>query len=219
MKKLEIVDLETDLVEINHPTTRDEWSDILEAALQARECQKTQDILKATEGNLVNTDNKIGGNISGLVNNFTHCECKILQHFITKDLEPKPLSYIGVSKLACAGCSTVFRIWNNLNHDKRYLCRGSHGKWYFPWAMPGLDKSNIIANATYEDIADKFANSMVNEDQKYYESDSTAPSVEDGPIIIWDLVRAVEIIDKSHNRRDGDLRFHKAVRILMNINL
>lgn len=64
-----------------------------------------------------------------------HCECKLLNHFATENLDPPPLSYIGVSKFSCAACACVFSAWNE-TQPSQYFYRGSHGKWYSPWALP-----------------------------------------------------------------------------------
>jgi hypothetical protein len=182
-KGLKIERLGSESAEIKFPATRNEWSDVLDAALQVGGYEQNNDsesILKQAAKS----------KISHQVKCFTHCECKILQYFVTNRPTPPPLSYIGVSKLSCAGCSSVFKIWNDLHHDTKYLCRGSHGKWYFPWAMPNLnssDDSKNVTDATYQYIAEQFGSAMLGSGQaRRRMSDSFAPSVESGEFFISD---------------------------------
>jgi hypothetical protein len=197
-KRLEIVCLKSESVDVNLPTVRDEWSDILKAALKVGGYQRSGD------SELILEQAAKSENISGQVKSFTHCECKILRYFIAERLTPTPLSYIGVSNLACAGCSTVFRVWNNLHGDTKYLCRGSHGKWYFPWAMPDLNDSNNVANATYEDMAKKLGKSLLIRGQARFESDSSAPSFESG--IPLDHPSTMALIEQSRAKRAAQLQ-------------
>lgn len=62
-------------------------------------------------------------------------------------MEPKPVGYIGVSKLLSPARWSVFEACN-LQADKEaiFLCRGGHDKWYFPWGMPTLP--NVIVPKT-----------------------------------------------------------------------
>lgn len=86
----------------------------------------------------------------------THCECNVLQYFATHEIKPRSVGYIGVSKPSCAVCNAVFQVWNKLRPQSKYQYRGSHGKFYFPWAMPRhfnpKDESELV-NATYTEIA------------------------------------------------------------------
>ncbi|PGH15288.1 hypothetical protein AJ80_05641 [Polytolypa hystricis UAMH7299] len=41
-----------------------------------------------------------------------------------------------MSKLSCLGCWTTINAWNKTHDAPRYVVRGTHGKWYFPWAVP-----------------------------------------------------------------------------------
>jgi hypothetical protein len=87
-----------------------------------------------------------------------HGESNILQYFATKKLKPRPNSYIGHSKLSCAGCAAVFRAWNVMNRRRQFFCCGSHGNFHYPWAMPRELSSDPqmeadIVAMTYKDIA------------------------------------------------------------------
>ena len=68
-----------------------------------------------------------------------HCECALIQYLATKhgdswDHVPA-FNYIGVSKLSCGACRVWLEAFNEVSLQ-RFYTRGSHGKWYWPWAMP-----------------------------------------------------------------------------------
>ena len=67
-----------------------------------------------------------------------HCECALITHYQNRpnslSVVP-PLEYIGVSKLSCKACALFFEASNKAS-SSRFYTRGSHQKWYFPWAMP-----------------------------------------------------------------------------------
>jgi hypothetical protein len=80
-----------------------------------------------------------------------HCECALIYHF-NKPAKPEttdipPVGYLGVSKLSCSACKMFIDVWNQNNpHGRKFLTRGSHGKCYFPWALPpSLDKETATA--------------------------------------------------------------------------
>jgi len=87
----------------------------------------------------------------GLVGDFkggswcpTHCECTLIQYIATKhgdswDNVPA-FNYIGVSKLSCGACRVWLEAFNSVGRKKFYTS-GSHGKWYWPWAMPKAEES------------------------------------------------------------------------------
>jgi len=73
-----------------------------------------------------------------------HCECALTQYLTTRhgdswDNVPA-FSYIGVSKLSCSACRFWLEAFNEVGQRKFYT-RGSHGKWYMPWAMPRAKES------------------------------------------------------------------------------
>jgi len=51
-------------------------------------------------------------------------------------------SYLGVSKLSCSACQMWIDAYNERGGPKFYT-RGSHGKWYWPWAIPRLEEQDI----------------------------------------------------------------------------
>ncbi|PUU81811.1 hypothetical protein B9Z19DRAFT_1062375 [Tuber borchii] len=53
-----------------------------------------------------------------------------------------PFNYIGVSKLSCAACQMWMDGYNKRG-GKTFYTRGSHGKWYFPWATPRVGEREL----------------------------------------------------------------------------
>jgi len=67
-----------------------------------------------------------------------------------------PFSYIGVSKLSCSACQMWIEGYNKKG-SPMFFTRGSHGKWYFPWAIPRFEETepsiymvNQITSIYYE---------------------------------------------------------------------
>ena len=65
-------------------------------------------------------------------------------------------SYLGVSKLSCSPCQAWIEAYNKRDWSKFYT-RGSHGKWYWPWAIPRFEENQLtcsmrdrISTAYYE---------------------------------------------------------------------
>ena len=78
---------------------------------------------------------------SGTIRAPVHCECALITHYQNRPKsisDMAPLEYIGVSKLSCKACALFFEVSNPLT-SSRFCTRGSHQKWYFPWAMPECD--------------------------------------------------------------------------------
>ena len=72
----------------------------------------------------------------GTVRAPVHCECALITHYQNRAKSiVAPLEYIGVSKLSCKACVLFFEASNKVT-SSRFCTRGSHQKWYFPWAMP-----------------------------------------------------------------------------------
>jgi len=51
-------------------------------------------------------------------------------------------SYLGVSKLSCSPCQAWIEAYNRRDELKFYT-RGSHGKWYWPWAIPRYEETQL----------------------------------------------------------------------------
>ena len=70
-----------------------------------------------------------------------HAECALIHYLQGKqnnDWDNVPaFTYIGVSKLSCSSCRVWIELFNEENNGLKFYTRGSHGKWYWPWGMPG----------------------------------------------------------------------------------
>lgn len=135
--------------------TQSGWEEVLQDAI------KTAGYMTNEKSKMIIKDastSKLTG--KGTVPSPVHAECKVLEYFAQQNLLPRPLSYIGGSKLFCAGCAAVFEAWNE-GQTKRFS-RGSHGKWYFPWAVPtgffrsGTENATLV-QSIYEKAATNFA--------------------------------------------------------------
>ncbi|PGH01547.1 hypothetical protein AJ79_07895 [Helicocarpus griseus UAMH5409] len=104
-----------------------------------------------------------------------HCELKILEHFASQSAKTPPISYIGTSKLACMGCWMVVEAWNKAHQSSKYVLRGSHGKWYFPWAIPTLGSEPLI-NRIRQDVKGAVIQCIKESHLYRVKSDSSAPS-------------------------------------------
>jgi len=65
-----------------------------------------------------------------------------------------PYSYIGVSKLSCATCQMRIA-GSNGQGGRHFFIRGSHGKWYWPWGIPQLDKV-VLGPYMVDNISDTY---------------------------------------------------------------
>ncbi|CAA7262278.1 unnamed protein product [Cyclocybe aegerita] len=63
-----------------------------------------------------------------------HCEIKILDFLAQNSDRFKSIDYVGVTKLACAGCHLYFEAFAKV--VRRVRKKGQHGKFYFPWGLP-----------------------------------------------------------------------------------
>lgn len=66
-----------------------------------------------------------------------HCECALVAYFHQLS-DPPAFNYLGVSKLSCGACNSWIMAYNETlgKAGLRYYTAGTHGKWYFPWAIP-----------------------------------------------------------------------------------
>ena len=92
------------------------------------------------------------------VTNLVHCECKLVLHFLKQSPnQPRPYSYIGVSKLSCRGCNVFLSALNKVFGSKFYT-KGCHHKWYYPWRFPPLtEKRKEVAEEMYQQLCMKFS--------------------------------------------------------------
>ena len=83
----------------------------------------------------------LGTKNSGTIRAPVHCECALIAHYQNRHKSTSdvaPLGYIGVSESSCRACALFFEVSNSFA-SSRFYTRGSHQKWYFPWAMPECD--------------------------------------------------------------------------------
>jgi hypothetical protein len=122
-----------------------DWGSIISHALQFEQdasSPELDDIYAALRSN-----RKYRGTIRTPV----HCECALIVHFHNRhESKVPPVEYIGVNKLSCKGCALFFEAFNAVA-STRFCTRGSHQKWYFPWAVPQYDAR----------IIDQFGDNMV----------------------------------------------------------
>jgi hypothetical protein len=180
-----IICLDEEQTTIELPTSYPGWREVLKNALHTAGFKTNEQSQRIVEGAV---RSKVAKQARPQCS--VHCECKILKYFASQNLKPRPISYIGVSKPSCAACASVFAAWNAQHPSVKYLCRGSHGKWYFPWAVPtgwtgtpAKDDSNILG-AIYAKIADQFAHAL--NEVGWAErrmSDSSGPSSVQDPYI------------------------------------
>lgn len=107
-----------------------------------------------------------------------HSEMKILDHFLTRPAgSVPPLSYIGVSKLSCLGCWTTINAWNSAHDAPKYRVRGTHGKWYFPWAVPtSIANDKLKAIPIHDSLQEEVINCLRKYDLCRLRSDSSVNS-------------------------------------------
>ena len=139
----------------------------------------------------------------GTVRAPVHCGCALIAHYQSRPKsipDVAPLEYIGVSKLSCKACVLFFEVSNSLT-SSRFCTRGSHHKWYFPWAMPKCDPkisdefvvrlANYLSQALeFQGIARrKYSDSSAGSDESNKEDEELQPDPNDV------LDRAVEYLD------------------------
>ena len=112
-----------------------------------------------------------------------HCECALIAHYqnsLNSRSLVAPLEYIGVSKLSCRACVLFFEASNKVS-SFRFCTRGSHQKWYFPWAMPNCKPE--IGDEFALHLTDYLSHALEHEGiAKRRYSDSSAGSNEPGNV-------------------------------------
>ena len=132
----------------------------------------------------------------GAVQAPVHCECALITHYqnsLNSGSVVAPLEYIGVSKLSCKACVLFFEASNKVS-SSRFRTRGSHQKWYFPWAMP--DCKPEIGDEFALHLADHLGHALEHEGiAKRRYSDSSAGSNEFDIVTEEDTSDAEEMMD------------------------
>ncbi|RPA88808.1 hypothetical protein L873DRAFT_1823992 [Choiromyces venosus 120613-1] len=120
------------------PTSQEQWKSLLEAACGQPGQWQRKDALKLFQ-KFESWEQKCP----------VHCECGLIQYLQTKHCDSwdnvPAFSYIGVSRLSCSACCVWMEAFNMLGGPKFYT-RGSHGKWYWPWAMPMMGVGSLREN-------------------------------------------------------------------------
>ena len=84
-----------------------------------------------------------------------HCECRIIQHCL-ENRQQLMYSYIGVSKLSCAGCHEYIKAVNSI-YEENFQTKGTHSKFYYPWAFgpfPGrAQEEQAVAGFVFTSLA------------------------------------------------------------------
>lgn len=106
--------------------------------------------------------------------NFVHCELNIMS-YILQSSEQGFLDYIGVSKFCCRGCSQCIQAVECVL-GKRFRVKGTHQKFYYPWAFPKLPHASAVAEQMRNNISFVFGQTYKGfyPDTKPYLSDSEA---------------------------------------------
>jgi hypothetical protein len=157
-KKLFVEFVDYPRMRVTLPSSKDAWTTFIDTAMDSAQP------LKPIQPKVIQST------VAALLTRFSHqsvsceihCECRILQRFTTTAYKIKPINYIGVSKLSCAGCAAVFDSYNELQNsrDRMFYTRGGHGKWYFPWLLPkvgGGVKQIDFTNRVYMKLAGQYA--------------------------------------------------------------
>jgi hypothetical protein len=141
------------------PKTRWEWRSLIDDVLEDRNKYKTP-----LEDMLERVDDTVNAHCSEMerhnlkVTNVVHCECKLVLYFLEQSSDqPRPYSYIGVSKLSCRGCD-IFLAAVNKVFNKNFFTKGCHQKWYYPWRVPQLTRRGTeVAEEMYGELCMKFS--------------------------------------------------------------
>lgn len=90
-----------------------------------------------------------------------HCECALISYLgspKSPGVSDAPIcNYLGVSKLSCGACHEWVRAFNVAGGQAMNYCTaGTHGKWYFPWAIPPKFSSDAMKVAMANNAGEQF---------------------------------------------------------------
>jgi OTT_1508-like deaminase len=141
------------------PQKRDEWQTLMDSVLEDRNKYKadSDDTLESLQSIVFDHCHKMEER--GLeVTNLVHCECKLALYFLKQHRnQPRPYSYIGVSKLSCRGCNIFLSAVNKV-FGSNFLTKGCHHKWYYPWRFPPLTERRArVAQEMYKQLCMTFS--------------------------------------------------------------
>lgn len=123
-------------VPITLPSTEGEWQSIIRAmyeSIKPRITKNLIDLQVTVLSGLLVSHGKFNP-YQGVI----HCECALVAYLEQPDNKlPGQFNYIGVSKLSCGACHSWLMAYNSTCRDElKYYTAGTHGKWYYPWAIP-----------------------------------------------------------------------------------
>ncbi|OJD13409.1 hypothetical protein AJ78_06143 [Emergomyces pasteurianus Ep9510] len=118
---IEVICVDKPEIPVTLPSDATGWTKVLKSALDTSD-YKMNEKSKALISKVLSQSKKRKSKYP------VHCECNLLKYFVTTDFHPRPVSYIGVSKLSCAACAAVFAAWNDLHQDHQFKIQESHGK-------------------------------------------------------------------------------------------
>lgn len=75
--------------------------------------------------------------------NFEHCELSVISYILNSSQEGF-LDHIGVSKLCCRGCAQYIQAAEHVP-GKRFKIKGTHQKFFYPWAFPDIPRASSVA--------------------------------------------------------------------------
>lgn len=139
------------------PSTIKEWENVALKALQEANRRKAEELEYEALPSKIRADGqKLVKSRSPTPRNFVHCECVILSYMAFHP-EEVFISYVGISKLCCRGCSYAITAVN-LVKGTGICTKGCHHKWYYPWKFPPLPKviEGTAVNHMYGEVADFF---------------------------------------------------------------
>ena len=138
------------------PKSPDEWREVVNSALESINKAKEQACELREE-----IPSKVMGDIKKIINKpcnhqiYAHCECTLLAH-MHANRDQKFLPHIGVSKLSCRVCFFTIQAVN-IVYQTNFYTKGSHNKWYYPWAVPSIFAADkAVTSEIYSNLADLF---------------------------------------------------------------
>lgn len=137
------------------PLTIKDWDIVALKALQEANRRKPEEVEHEALPSKVRADGqKLVKSRTPTPRTFVHCECVILTYMLFHP-EDFFISYIGVSKHSCRGCSHAIASVNLVKGTRIYT-KGCHHKWYYPWKFPPLPKDieSRAVNHIYGEVAD-----------------------------------------------------------------
>jgi hypothetical protein len=187
IRALQEFDLKPTLMTSSIPQTGEQWRSLIDSVLEDRNKYKTSsDDMLELVGDTVNAHCSEMETYNLRVTNTVHCECKLVLYFQQQSSDqPRPYSYIGVSKLSCRGCDIFLDAVNKV-FGSNFLTKGCHHKWYYPWRFPQLNCGGTeVAKEMYKGLCVKFSRTYhgfrVMREENLSDSDSESGGIYKAP--------------------------------------